>query len=143
MGKTRYTQNQDYFKLSGSSPGSDIAARARRAFGMERARERLDMFMRSGSRQAAHSPRHPAVTPAEVLPSHAEPEAPIPTTSVANEPGPALDVRVPPLRLLDIAWDVARWPLLLLGRGWNLVRRTWGDIVDKTEQRSGRYLGLG
>lgn len=143
MGKTRYTQNQDYFKLSGSSPGPDMAAAARRAFGMERARERLSMFLHF-TPKAPRSP-HPrvVVTPAEVLPSEEPTKAPITTTEVAAEPAPTLKVQVPPLRLVDIAWDVARWPLLLLGQGWRLVRRTWGDVIHKTEQHSGRFLGLG
>lgn len=143
MGKSRYTQNQDYFKLSGSSPGPDMAAAARRAFGMERARERLGMFLHFSPPKAQRSSRARAtVTPAEVIPSQAPPKAPI-TTEVTADSGPTLQARIPPFRLFDVAWDVARWPLLLFEQGLRLVRRTWGEVVHKTEQRSGRYLGLG
>ena len=144
VGKTRYTQNQDYFKLGGSSPGADMAAAARRAFGMERARERLGMFLRFGPARVPRAPRPQAtVSPTEVLPPEEPPETPIAATVVPSDTRQVSTVGVPPFQLMAVAWDVAHWPLLLLEQGWRLLRRTGGDLVQKGEQRTGRYLGLG
>jgi hypothetical protein len=75
MGKNRYTQNQDYFKLSGSSPERNLVSSDKQAFTMQRTRERISDALKK-STPPWMSSRMPPVERSEVIePSHGQGEA--------------------------------------------------------------------